>query len=1699
MSEQDQSILKTVPAQGAPIDTTAVPVQENSATITHLPYGEAQQGVRPSSQIDMMWENFKNDLQDETFASYMMNRIRSQREETFTGAKLTPEEANKLYPGLPQPFTEPVDPVLAQLSYNEFKRREEHQVWNDRGKQIFGGEVLPSMAANLLDPINFAVNAVTGGIFSVGARYAGLKGASYAANVFAENVVQNAITESVVRHRLESEQQPRSMLDSAENVITGAAIGTGAHLLIAKLWNPERIREQINKLPPGRVKGTLARLFKASESGQKLDPATAAASRAGVVENSLQMTDPEARVTSLDHPSDHQFYAPAHGETGTNVPVGEDYGGTTVIDNSAHARNLAAGDTPEAHGTVRGVEFKPEQKFLDLETGVKDPVVSKIAKAVEADLGGKVSFPENATLRDVLDAVKEHGGDGQKVKQIVQSVNENITGLKETIDTPAGKSNVVHVLEPDHVSVTEPRPVDPSKLAQPDPARLEAMQAIQDAPENQRFYEPAPAKQELQPVLVSPEGQKLEAFQLEANAARQALEQEAVSNPEIKQMLSDIDSLEKYDQGMTKVAQDIAIAAASGDTATSVRNALLQKGIAASEDDIAALTDRIDGIKQRSRDSVEFNKNVAQFMDTDMIDWATKRKAERIINAKKKVEFLKAAMQTEGGRKSVVDNLIDLIRGGGRRMGFGVNKSTHDMAPALAEGWLRRMRTELSKDAKLSESGLIDREVTQELANLQSGGTPGVSGNKSAARIAQSYHRILDEIFAIKSGYSPFLQKIDDYFFRQTHDQELIRAAGKEQWIADARQVFAKKSFPDLNEAQITARLSGIYDDIIDGRFHRSTFDKTAGETNLAFKLANKRSLRPENWQLFYEYNQKYGKGNIHATMESTIHNASRDIAVLSKFGTTPKDNIQAIIDKLSRLDPKAAEEFRARESEILDAMHVQTFAYNAPAQALKARITVGMQKWTSLVANGMTFLRSQLDFASAATAVTDAYGGTYLGNFSDIFTKYWKNFVKGSKDAAEAASEFGLFAESANRNLHVELGADPSSSRLDKLLQLHSWVTLAERHKNAMNAAMAEVASFRLAKYAQMPWTEIPAFARQAFSRYGITEKEHSLLALGVDEINGRKYFTPDKLRTELLKKVERREPETVGAPPKTLEKLPKVVNSRDESGYVIPGNPYYGARDRFTSPRTGEHAGEFGADLSPLPAYNPESAAALAAQVHEKFVKAGFNDVEAGVAATLHSTFFDSLSKMAGKDPLELYNAYNLRVSRNEYMPPGTLGWFMPLNKGRGESILAAAPKQIMDKTVIHESAHFFLEALTDVHRMEGLNPEFKAELDNFYNWLGVKDHNVTVASHEMFVNSFETYLRTAKAPTPKLETLFATIRDWYRRAFEAVRRGFAGIPVSLADARRAPDSIQNFYAKLMGGEGPSELHGELSYAPETMSADKLYGNISENQVLRLPNDLTDLILKTGAIINDQATMATTSPGSREISIMYGRQDINSWRGVMNRAFWQFKSSTMKAFDTMARSYYSNPEKPQGDLKKVMKFVLLSMGLYTMQRQAEDVLSGKTPEDPRTPEFALKAMIGSGATSVLGDTLTTELTENQGAQGFATGLLRSAIPAVTRAADITATGLTAAKSVVDEGTKFPGRDVGKQIAQNIPFQNVFYAKGLLHAYFIDALREEFGPGFLGSLERNVSKKPGLFDESQQYYMFKPTESAQWITQMYR
>jgi hypothetical protein len=242
------------------------------------------------------------------------------------------------------------------------------------------------------------------------------------------------------------------------------------------------------------------------------------------------------------------------------------------------------------------------------------------------------------------------------------------------------------------------------------------------------------------------------------------------------------------------------------------------------------------------------------------------------------------------------------------------------------------------------------------------------------------------------------------------------------------------------------------------------------------------------------------------------------------------------------------------------------------------------------------------------------------------------------------------------------------------------------------------------------------------------------------------------------------------------------------------------------------------------------------------------------------------------------------------------------------------------------------------------------------------------------------------------------------------------------------------------------------------------------------------SELTGKMGAMISDHADISSSTGGVSERAFMYGNHDQNSFSGLALRLLWQFKSAIVKNYDTVMRSYLSNPNKPKGDWTKIARHALLGAGLYGTGELAKQTLSGQTPENPLTPQFAATALINSGFGGLAGDVMIGEAIRS-GLNGDPGQFLQAAAgPVVGAGADVASMTARVA-GYLGDANKFPANQLGRFVTQHVPFQNLFYTKAAFNYYVTDSIREWLAPGYMKPMNKTMR------DKGQEFFMFDPNQ----------
>lgn len=138
-------------------------------------------------------------------------------------------------------------------------------------------------------------------------------------------------------------------------------------------------------------------------------------------------------------------------------------------------------------------------------------------------------------------------------------------------------------------------------------------------------------------------------------------------------------------------------------------------------------------------------------------------------------------------------------------------------------------------------------------------------------------------------------------------------------------------------------------------------------------------------------------------------------------------------------------------------------------------------------------------------------------------------------------------------------------------------------------------------------------------------------------------------------------------------------------------------------------------------------------------------------------------------------------------------------------GETVINLFEKADLS-TFLHESGHFFLEAMTALGDAPGAPDQIKTDLDTIRKYLGAKPgQTLTTKQHEQWARGFEAYLMEGKAPSLELADAFARFKAWLTRIYKSI----AGLNVELTpEIREVMDRMLATDAEIAAARADMEM---------------------------------------------------------------------------------------------------------------------------------------------------------------------------------------------------------------------------------------------------------------------------------------------------
>lgn len=520
--------------------------------------------------------------------------------------------------------------------------------------------------------------------------------------------------------------------------------------------------------------------------------------------------------------------------------------------------------------------------------------------------------------------------------------------------------------------------------------------------------------------------------------------------------------------------------------------------------------------------------------------WAERKKLA--ILARQRAEELQASARLAALRQ-VRDNFagmewegVSALMVGGKHNRKGARLSVDSLRSSLGQHYLGSLVNELERlgpeHVNLLRKGVLDREIARALWSLGDAQLQ-YHGPAEAMEIAEVIHKWQEKARVDENNAGAWINALPGYIVRQSHDQLKIKRAGFEQWKADIETRLDWDRTADgrlaasITPADILARdqfLEEVYTGFITGIHEKFTppgmtprpdplvSSATMGAT--AARASKQRVLHFRDGDAWFEYNGKYGRGQLVDGVISGLTKSANDTALMRVFGPSPRQNLQNMVADLNRM-------WRARQDD----------ASIRQMRKMQKRLDNQMKEL-----DGSLNMEGNPDAAQVASLVRavesmSKLGGALISGFSDVplmaqeFYYQGRGFFsalseglsllvrgRGTLEQREIIAQCGVFCDSMIGNLTSRFAGNELPGKASAMMNVFFKLNGLSWWTDSWRKSATLMMSHDLAGLRHQPWNLLPHQRRRVLSLYHIDEGLWEMLRKGQMQMaDGRDYFTPD------------------------------------------------------------------------------------------------------------------------------------------------------------------------------------------------------------------------------------------------------------------------------------------------------------------------------------------------------------------------------------------------------------------------------------------------------------------------------------------------------------------------------------------------------------------------------------------------------------
>lgn len=527
------------------------------------------------------------------------------------------------------------------------------------------------------------------------------------------------------------------------------------------------------------------------------------------------------------------------------------------------------------------------------------------------------------------------------------------------------------------------------------------------------------------------------------------------------------------------------------------------------DDEIGSL---LEELQKRQRQRVQLSgledmdKAVMQAAD----DYAKEMAQAAIIEKRNAALNLKARLQTLDFVKSQFGSKPELgleaALVGVNRPVPGARRSAAAEQNQLSNHYLGGFMTDVESKGlwQVFVRGELDRDIARALWQKDANLPPRTDLPEEATQIADVIAKWQEVTRQHANEAGAWIKKMPGYIVRQSHDSYKLSRAGYEQWRDDILpKLDPARTFDGADPEKF---LKAAYEGLSTGIHLKADQSPTGfkGPRNIAKRASAERVLHFKSADDWFDYNQKYGTGNLREALIWGFEWNANNTGLMRKFGPNPVATLEAVGDELKiRLDGK-----------LRNQMAVLDGSARVPISEKWAKISSGVRVGENLSKLGAALLSQAADIPIYASEMR-YQGNGMLSSIGEAIAGMTKG--RNRAEMKEIHSGIGVVMEGMIRDVgsRFTIANDSHPGMLSRLQQLFFKWNGMNWWTDTLRARASEFMAWRLAHHKALPYAELDPDLTRTLGLFGINENRWDVIRqAATKQADGNEYVVTDTIK---------------------------------------------------------------------------------------------------------------------------------------------------------------------------------------------------------------------------------------------------------------------------------------------------------------------------------------------------------------------------------------------------------------------------------------------------------------------------------------------------------------------------------------------------------------------------------------------------------